>query len=267
MTAALADVPRASALADVVRALDAELRTAQIPDYPGALNGLQVANAGTVHRVAVAVDASRAAITEASRAGADLLIVHHGLFWGGVQPLVGVHYEKHRLLVVNNIAVYSSHLPLDMHASLGNNARLAHALSLTPSAGFANYKSVDIGVMGVADEPTDAIVSRVTAFSAQYGGHTRTSVATSGRVTRRWAMCTGGGATADTLREAREKDIDTLIVGEGPHHTTVEAIEHELCVIYAGHYATETLGVQALGEFLATTFGLPWTFLHLPTGS
>lgn len=254
-------------LHDIVAALEVELRTAEIPDYPGAVNGLQVANPGTVHRVAVAVDASRAAISHAAICGADLLIVHHGLFWGGVQPLVGVTYDKYHALVTSNIAVYGSHLPLDLHPTLGNNARLARAIGLEPTGGFAAFKGVHIGVSGDANEPTRAVVDRVAAFVARYSGTVRTSVMPEGRTTRKWAICTGGGASSDTLREARERGIDTLIVGEGPHHTTVEAIEHDLCVVYAGHYATETLGVQALGEFLEARFGLPWTFLHLPTGS
>jgi len=254
-------------LRDIVAALDAELRTNEIPDYPGAVNGLQVANPGAVHKVAVAVDASRAAIAEAVISGADLLIVHHGLFWSGVQPLVGVPYEKYRSMLASGLAVYASHLPLDLHADHGNNVRLAQALGLTADGGFARFKTVDIGVTGSANEPTDELVNRVQAFSARYGGSVRTSIAAQGRRTHRWAICTGGGATSETLREARERGVDTLIVGEGPHHTTVDAIEHDLCVVYAGHYATETLGVQALGAFLETRFGLPWTFLHLPTGS
>jgi dinuclear metal center YbgI/SA1388 family protein len=254
-------------LRDVVAALDAELRTNDIPDYPGAVNGLQVANRGTVRKVAVAVDASRAAITEAAISGANLLIVHHGLFWGGVQPLVGVHYDKHRALFGADIAVYASHLPLDLHAELGNNARLARALELEPDGGFARFKQVDIGLTGSAHEATSDIVDRVQAFVARYGGAVRTSVPAGGRTTRRWALCTGGGASTETLREARALGVDTLIVGEGPHHTTVDAMEHDLCVIYAGHYATETLGVQALGAFIEGRFGIPWTFLHLPTGS
>ncbi len=254
-------------LRDIVAALDLELRTGEIPDYPGAVNGLQVANPGTVRRVAVAVDASRAAIAEAVISGADLLIVHHGLFWSGVQPLIGMQYDKFRSLLSSGLAVYSSHLPLDLHAEHGNNVRLAQALGLTPDGGFARYKTVDIGVTGAANEPTDDLVSRVQAFSARYGGTIRTTIPPQGRRTRRWAICTGGGASAEALAEARDRGIDTLIVGEGPHHTTVSAIEHDLCVVYAGHYATETLGVQALGAFLETRFGLPWTFLHLPTGS
>jgi dinuclear metal center YbgI/SA1388 family protein len=254
-------------LRDLVAALDTELRTADVPDYPGAVNGLQVANHGTVERVAVAVDASRAAITEAAISGATLLVVHHGLFWGGVQPVTGVHYEKYRTLFTSDIALYASHLPLDLHPELGNNVRLARALDLTPEGGFARYKTVDVGVSGVTNEATAAIVARVQAYAARYGGTVRTSLAPAGRTTRRWAICTGGGASSDTLREARERGIDTLIVGEGPHHTTVEALEQDLCVVYAGHYATETLGVQALGAWIEAQFGVPWTFLHLPTGS
>jgi dinuclear metal center YbgI/SA1388 family protein len=254
-------------LREVVRALDTELRTFDIPDYGGAVNGLQVANRGTVHKVAVAVDASRAAVTEAAICGANLLVVHHGLFWGGAQPLTGVAYEKYRTLFGADIAVYSTHLPLDCHAELGNNVRLARALDLTPSAGFARYKTIDVGVMGESEVPTTELVERVQAFAARYGSTVRTSIPTGGRTTRRWAICTGGGASSDTLRDARERGIDTLIVGEGPHHTTVEALEHDFCVVYAGHYATETLGVQAIGAWLEERFGVPWTFLHLPTGS
>lgn len=254
-------------LRDVVLALDTELRTFDIPDYGGAVNGLQVANRGTVHKVAVAVDASRAAITEAAISGANLLVVHHGLFWGGAQPLTGVGYEKFRTLFGADIAVYSTHLPLDCHPELGNNVRLARALGLTPGGGFARYKTIDVGVMGESDLSTTDLVTRVEAFAARYGGQVRTSIPAAGRTTRRWAICTGGGASSDTLREARERGIDTLIVGEGPHHTTVEAVEHDFCVVYAGHYATETLGVQAVGAWIEARFGLPWTFLHLPTGS
>ncbi len=254
-------------LRDIVAALDTELRTAEIPDYPGAVNGLQVANRGHVSRVVVAVDASRAAIAEAAVSSADLLIVHHGLFWNDAQPLVGIAYEKFHSLLTNNIAVYSSHLPLDLHPSFGNNSLLAATLGFAPTGGFARYKNIEIGVSGSANESTDAILARVQAYSARYGGTVRTSISTHGRVTKRWAICTGGGASTESLREARELGVDTLIVGEGPHHTTVDAIEHDMCLIFAGHYATETLGVQALGAYLNERFGLPWSFLHLPTGS
>jgi len=254
-------------LREVVTVLDTALCSASIVDYPGAMNGLQVANDGRVLRVAVAVDASLDAVRGAATIGADLLIVHHGLFWGGAQPLIDVAYEKYRTLFNANCAVYASHLPLDLHPSLGNNARLADAFGLVANAGFAPFKGLPIGLAGEADEPTSRLLARVRDYAATYGGTIRTSIPTDGRTTHRWAMCSGGGASSDTLREARARNIDTLIVGEGPHHTTVEAIEQGICVIYAGHYATETLGVQSLGALLEQRFGLPWSFLHLPTGS
>lgn len=254
-------------LNDVASALDVELRTHDVADYPGAANGLQVANDGRVSRVAVAVDASMAAVTEAVACGADLLVVHHGLFWAGIQPLVGSRYRKYCAILKHNLAVYSTHLPLDAHPTMGNNVLLSQALLLTPNSGFGRHKGSDIGVAGECDELSSALVSRAHVFSAQYGGTVRTSMPTQNRRTRRWALVTGGGASSDTLREAHARQIDTLIVGEGPHHTTVDSQEDDLLIVYAGHYATETLGVQALGAWLQSTFHLPWSFLHLPTGS
>ena len=262
------DLPRIRVpLHDIVSALDTELRHTDIPDYPGAVNGLQVGNDGHVTRIAVAVDASMAAVAESAILMADLLIVHHGLFWSGVQPIVGTLYQKYRTLLNNNIAVYSTHLPLDAHPTLGNNVRLAEVLGLQPSSGFGRHKTLDIAVAGETDEPAGVLVERTRAFVARYGGSVRTSMPLDGRRTKRWAIVTGGGASTETLREARERGIDTLIVGEGPHHTTVEAQENDLLIIYGGHYATETLGVQALGAWVESRFGVPWSFLHLPTGS
>lgn len=253
-------------LDDIVRALDVELRTADIADYGGAHNGLQVANRRGVSRAATGVDASRDTIRDAAAMGADLLIVHHGLFWGGVQPIRGVTYDRLRLLFDHDIALYSTHLPLDAHPTLGNNALLARALGLTPSDGFAFSKGTAIGVRGECDVPTDELIARTRTVVSPYGGHVITSLPPAGRRTRRWALCTGGGANSDSLREAYTLGVDTLIVGEGPHHTAVDAIEHDLCVIYAGHYATETLGVQALGAWLEAQFGLPHAFVLRPTG-
>lgn len=253
-------------LGSLVDALDDELRTRETPDSGVALNGLQVANRGQVTSIAVAVDASLASIQAAASCGADLLIVHHGLFWAGTQPIVGKNYQRVQALIENNIALYSTHIPLDMHPTLGNNVLLAEALALTPSAPFARYKGVDIGVRGVCDEPTDAIVQRATAYAATYGGTVRVSLPTGNRRTRHWAICSGMGVSPESLLEARLAGVDTLIVGEGTHHSAVDSAEHDVCVVYAGHYATETLGVQALGRWIERRFEIPWKFLLLPTG-
>jgi dinuclear metal center YbgI/SA1388 family protein len=253
-------------LAEIATYLDATLRTADVPDYPGALNGVQVEHAGPVRRVAVAVDASLQTIRGAIDADANLLLVHHGLFWAGAQQLRGRVYDRFHRLITNDIAVYSSHLPLDLHPTLGNNALLARALGLDPLEGFARYQSIMVGVMGNSDIDTAALVERADAIARAEGGALVSVGVSPGRRTRRWAICTGAGASSDTLREAAAAGVDTLIVGEGAHHTGVEAPELGIAVLYAGHYATETFGVRALGADLEHRFGLPWTFIAAPTG-
>jgi dinuclear metal center YbgI/SA1388 family protein len=253
-------------LARIAEHLDGLLKTAEVPDYPGAQNGIQVEHRGPVVGCAVAVDASLRTIEGAAAIGANLLVVHHGLFWSGTQPLRGRFYERVRLLVEHDIAVYSSHLPLDLHPTLGNNPLFARALGLEPSAGFARYQTITVGVMGDADTDTSTLADRARDIARREGGSVVTIGVEAGRRTRRWALCTGAGASSDTLRDAAAAGVDTLIVGEGPHHTGVEAQELGIAVIYAGHYATETFGVRALGAELERAFGLAWTFVAAPTG-
>lgn len=255
-----------AALAEIARYLDGVLRTAEIPDYPSALNGIQVDTPVEIRRIAAAVDARERTIEAARAASANLLIVHHGLFWGGLQPLTGAMYRRMRTLLREEIGVYSSHLPLDAHAEFGNNALLARELRLDPTEGFARHETIDIGVAGTGDVPTEELVRRATEFARSHGGTVRHAGVQPGRQTRHWAICTGAGAAADTLREARTRGIDTLIVGEGPHWSAIDAEEQGLAVIYAGHYATEVLGVRAITEHVARHFGLPFSFLDAPTG-
>ena len=253
-------------LIEVVRFMDSELRTSEIPDYDAALNGLQLANNGTVTRIAAAVDFSRVSVAKAIDEKADLLIVHHGMFWGGQLPLVGPPYTRLRAAMAANLAVYSSHLPLDLHPKLGNNALLARELGLDPKGTFGKYKDVDVGVRGTSDVKTSELFATVREFSARFA---TTAVATKfhpDNVTRRWAIITGAGADADSLWEAGRSGIDTLIVGEGPHHSAVLAMELNITVMYAGHYATETLGVRALAEAASKKFGVPHSFVDIPTG-
>jgi dinuclear metal center YbgI/SA1388 family protein len=246
--------------------LDALLRVDEIPDFTGALNGVQVETESPITRVAAAVDARERTIRDAADAGANLLLVHHGLFWSGVQPLRGPFLRRIRLLLQHGIGVYSSHLPLDMHPELGNNTLLARELGLVPGAGFARYKTVDIGVAGTSDVPTQELVARATRFARTHGHEVRTAGHVQGKVTRRWGICTGAGAGQDTLREAVASGLDTLIVGEGPHWTAIDAEEAGLTIVYAGHYATETLGVRALAAQVGGAFDLPWLFVDAPTG-
>lgn len=255
-----------SELGGVVAYLDGLLRIREVPDYGGAVNGLQVANSGGVGRVACAVDFSRVAVEQAVAEGAQLLVVHHGMFWGGAQPIVGAVYGRLRLLFAHDMAVYSAHLPLDVHPTVGNNVLLARELGLEPSGGFVRYKTVDVGVSGEADVETAELARRAAEFAARWGHVARHTPIAAGRRTRRWGICTGAGASSESLAEAEAKGLDTLVVGEGPHHTAVEAVERGIVVVYAGHYATETLGVRALGDVLEREYGVPWAFVGEPTG-
>src|SRR5215213_3620466 len=215
-------------LATIAGHLDALLGTTTIPDYAGALNGVQLANQGSITRVAASVDISRR--------------------------------------IVHAVAVYASHLPLDAHPTLGNNVLLAKTLGLEPTGGFARYKTVDVGVRGETDVATRDLHDRADAFAQLHGGRARATRIPTDRRTRRWGICSGAGASTDTLLEALTLGLDTLIVGEGPHHTAVAADDAGLVVIYAGHYATETLGVCAVAEHLTATYGIPSTFIAAPTG-
>jgi dinuclear metal center YbgI/SA1388 family protein len=246
--------------------LDQLLHTREIPDYPQALNGVQLENRGEIVKVAAAVDFSSRVVEQTIAVGANLLVVHHGMFWGGLRPITGHLYDRIAPLLRHDVAVYASHLPLDAHAELGNNVLLARELGLKPTAGFARYQAIDVGVQGVAKVPTHALVEQARAIARRHNGDVIATPLPDSRMTARWGVCTGAGADANTIREALDAGIDTLIVGEGPHYTAVEAADVGLAIIYVGHYATETFGVRALAEYLGSRFSLPWQFLEAPTG-
>ena len=251
---------------EVAEYLDGLLQTAAIPDFTNAVNGLQLENSGTVSKVAASVDFSSRAVARAVDERADLLIVHHGMFWSGVKPVTAAAYSRMRLLIENDVAVYSSHLPLDRHPEFGNNVLLSRELGLEPSGEFAFFKGTAIGLSGEANVSTGELLRRAQDFARRHEGDAIATRFAPDRMTRKWAMCTGAGASSETLQEASSMGVDTLIVGEGPHHTAIEGDELGIVVIYAGHYATETPGVEAIARHLAEKFGIGWTMIHAPTG-
>ncbi len=240
--------------------LDGYLLVREVSDAPHALNGLQVENAGEVTRVAAAVDLCRATVGLAAAQGADLLLVHHGLFWGGLRPLTGPAYARVADLIRHNIALYSAHLPLDRHPEVGNNAVLARALEVSPRGEFGEDYGAAIGVWGELDLPREALAARLGALLAIVP---RVLAFGPERV-RRVGIVTGAGGSF--IPQAAAAGLDTYITGEGPHHTFFDAEELGINVIYAGHYATETVGVKALAEHVSAKFQLPWAFLDHPTG-
>ena len=250
----------ATSIAEIASYLDEYLDVGAIRDSNGALNGLQVANSGRVRRVAAAVDASEATITAAVERGCDLLLVHHGLFWAGNRPVTGARYRRLRALITADVAVYGAHLPLDVHPEVGNNVLLARALDLEPSGTFARHEGRDIGVIASCDRPRADLVS---ALEQELAGPVRVVPGGPERV-QRVGVLTGSGGSA--ISEALAAGLDTLITGEGSHHTYIDAMEGGLNLLYGGHYATETKGVRALAAHIGERFGLEWEFIDAPTG-
>jgi dinuclear metal center YbgI/SA1388 family protein len=247
-------------LTTIISYCDKILRTGDIGDYDGAANGLQVDGRGPITRIAATVDASLATVKLAVAAKADLLIVHHGLFWSPSHPWTGKKHELLRLLVENNLAVYSSHLPLDAHPKLGNNAQLCAALGLKNLKPFFLTHGQTIGFKTRTNISRTDLAKRLERATG-----TKPKIIPGGNeICERIGVVTGGAG--GDLKIAADEGVDTFITGEGPQWTFAMAEELGLNVFYGGHYATETFGVKALAAHLSKKFRLPWVFLDHPTG-
>lgn len=249
-------------LADITAYTNSLLQISTVPDYPQALNGLQMENQrGEVTKLAAAVDAHLPVVKQAIARGADLLLVHHGLFWSGAQPVVGSVFEKTKLCLDNNLAIYSAHLPLDGHADMGNSILLGRALKLDAAwQNFFPYKNYPIGVRADVDIPRDDLAMRL---DSALGVKAHLCAGGPERV-RSIGIVTGGAGSE--VAAAKALGIDTFITGEGPHWSYTLAEELGVNLFYGGHYATETFGVKALAAHLSDRFGLPWEFVDHPTG-
>ena len=249
-----------TSLKTLVEYCDRTLRTAEVQDSPGAVNGLQFENRGRVTRIAAAVDASLATVKLAIAAKADLLIVHHGLFWNVRQPWTGKNRELMKLLLENDLAVYSSHLPLDAHPRLGNNAQLCAALGLKKLKPFLLYLDAYAGFKSELK-----IARGDLAWRLRRATGTPVLILPGGpRTCERIGVATG--SAGQDVKVAAAEGVDTFVTGEGPHWTHAMAEELGINVLYGGHYATETFGVKALAAELSKKFKLPWTFVHHPSG-
>lgn len=249
-----------AALAEMVRFADETLRLAEVEDYPNALNGLQIENAGEVTKIGAAVDASLHTLEMAVEEGIDLLIVHHGLFWPGLRPVTGAFQRALKLALEKNLALYSAHLPLDLHPTLGNNARLAAALGLEKTTPFLEMKGQPIGCQAEVQMRRDELI---TKLEESLGGPVRCIGA--GPMEIRRLGIVSGGAGGEIQAAARE-GIDSFLTGEAPHWAAVAAEELGINLFLGGHYATETFGVKALAAELGEKFSLRWEFLDHPTG-
>ena len=247
-------------LQKIVSYCDRTLRIKQIGDWDNALNGLQIENSGKITRIGAAVDASTATLKLAAQRGVNLLLVHHGLFWQGLQPVTGIVHRQLHIAFEHDIALYSAHLPLDVHPLLGNNALLATAIGLRSAKPFLEERGQFVGVK-----------SKVVRGRRELLGRLRRSLG--GEVqpfdfgpdkTRIVGIVTGAGGS-EIYRVAAE-GVDTFITGEAPHWAAVAAQELGLNLWLGGHYATETFGVKALARHLSNKFSLPFEFIDCPTG-
>lgn len=240
--------------------LDRYLKIKTIADWPNAFNGLQLGNDGRCRKIGAAVDACEPVIRAAAEMGIDFLLVHHGLFWSGVQLLTGAHRRKIKFALDHGVAIYSAHLPLDVHPVVGNNALLCKALGFKKTAPFFFEKNRFIGLKTEQGTDRDVLTRRVAVAVGS-----PVKLCPGGPQKARRIGVVTGGAGAEIYKAAGE-GVDTFITGEGPHWSYTAAEELGVNVIYGGHYATETFGVKALAAHLSRRFKLPWEFIDHPTG-
>ena len=241
-------------LTDLVAYCDTRTRITAFKDAPGAMNGLQVSNNGRVTRIGAAVDAGLVPFRDAVARGVDFLIVHHGMYWDMPRPLTGPAYERIATLVAGNCALYSSHLPLDAHPVLGNNAILARSLGLRPRRGFVENEGGPVGCVAPHKGTRSALRSRLESLYSRV-----TAIEFGSARPRQVAFCSGSGNGA--MRDLLEAGVDTMVTGELREEWFNVAQERGLNLYLCGHYATEVHGVKALASELSAKFGLPWEFI------
>jgi dinuclear metal center YbgI/SA1388 family protein len=246
---------------ELVDYLNDYLKVDDIDDY--GPQGIQVeAGARQVQRVALAVDTAPPVIEAAADWGAQMLLVHHGVLWGKLEAIAGPLGRRVRALLANDIHLYSAHLPLDAHPEVGNNAVLARMLGVEVREWWCEPMNTPLAVLGTA--PTDTTLD---AFVGQIESQLDTKVrvlAHGPQQVSRVAILSGFGA--DHVAGAADMGADTFLTGETSHAHYWGAADRGLNVIYAGHYATETVGVKALGDLLSQKFGLETRFFDFPTG-
>ena len=245
---------------ELIAYLDAYLEIGAFEPLDRSLNGLVVAGEDReVTKVAFAVDACQSTFELAREQNADLLVVHHGLFWGSPLAVTSTHYRRLKTLIEGNLDLYVAHLPLDAHPEVGNNAVMAHKLGLSEVSMFAPYKGRMLGCKGTLAKPS-SLSDLCTAL-----GFEKPVILNFGKQEVEQVGIVSGGASSD-VHEAIEEGLDVFITGEVEHQIYHEALEHSINVIGGGHYLSEVFGVQALMEHLRQKFGLCVVFVANPTG-
>jgi dinuclear metal center YbgI/SA1388 family protein len=245
---------------DLVDYLNQYLRIAEIPDY--GPQGLQVEGREEVQRVVATVDAQMPCVMQALEHGADMLLVHHGILWGGAKPLTGAYGNLVRTLMAAQLNLYAAHLALDAHPEVGNNVELARRLGLQVLDWWADVNGAKLAVLAV--EPNGAKLDYLVDRFERLVGPVQVVQAHGPRIVHRVGILSGGGAKY--VAEAAALGCDLYLTGETSHSNYYDALNAGINVIYGGHYTTEIVGVQALGSHLQEQFDLDFEFIDLPTG-
>lgn len=245
---------------DLVSYLNEYLRIEEIRDY--GPQGLQVEGRGEVELIVGMVDAQMPSVMEAIGRSADMLLVHHGILWGPSRPLRDAFGTLVRTLISADLNLYAAHLALDAHPEVGNNAELARRLGLEFVEHWGTVNNVDLAVLAV--EPHGVKLDFVVDRFEQTIGPVKLVQSHGPRIIKRVGIMSGSGASH--IREAKELGCDLYITGETSHAHYYESLNAGINVIYGGHYTTETVGVQALGNHLQERFGVQFEFVDLPTG-
>jgi len=245
---------------EIAALLDDVLAVREIPD--DSLNGMQVEGCEQVERVAVATDAALAVYEKAAGEGCQMIVAHHGILWKGqMQPVAGAFRRQIAFLLDRRMSLYAAHLPLDVHADLGNNAELCRVAGVVDREPFGAYHGIRIGFGGRLEEPVP-VRDLAVRLAAQTGG-APVVMPFGPETVRRVAFVSGGGSFA--LGEAIESGYDCLVTGEGSHWNHHVALEAGIHVVYLGHYHSETLGPRAVGRVLEDRLGLETVFVDEPT--
>jgi len=242
-------------LDQIVAYCDRRIRVRAIADFPGALNGLQVANSGRVTKIGAAVDAGLGTFALAAAAGVNFLIVHHGMFWDGAQPVTGANRARLKTLLDADCAVYSAHLPLDAHPQIGNNALIARALGLKVSGWGVPYQGTPIAALVAKAPARPALRKKLEKLFPRCV----TAIEFGPAQPRKLAILSGSGTSC--IAHLPELGVDTLVTGELKQSAFNAAQEAGLNLYICGHYATEVFGVCALAKECAARFRAPWEFL------
>ena len=246
-------------IAEILAAADELLEPARFEDY--CVNGLQVPGPTEASTIATAVSANAETFERAAGAGADLLLVHHGLFWGsGTRAIDATLKRRLQILFEANVALAGYHLPLDAHPEIGNNALLARGLGAEQLEPFAEHGAATIGILATLPGEGTAL-PQLAARIAEVTKREPLLLQGGPQQVTRVAIVSGAGS--DYIEEAAAAGAQALLTGEPVERVTALARELSVSVIAAGHHATETLGIKALGELLAARFGLQHLFIEV----